>query len=198
MSHAVDLLRAEQAGLPLGESHPDEPLHCFPLRIDWEMATGWKPAAEPYPAPLRPSYEPAPITAPAPVTQLRKVLAPFGWTAEVTYAHGCMPHATHGRPGEPQESWAVRLVRGPQRAVAVRLGAAWSSLWTWSTTQFFARHGTLEAFTLATAGMMVNMPSRREWDSMLVRFPSKAEWKAWQRENLGAFPLKEEWCHDRL
>ncbi len=31
-SQEIDLLRAEQAGLPLGESHPDEPLACFPTQ----------------------------------------------------------------------------------------------------------------------------------------------------------------------
>jgi hypothetical protein len=182
VSHAVDLLRAEQAGLPLGASHPDPPLHCFPLRVDWEMATGWTPSADPYPAALVTSYDPTDQPAPDPVAGLVKTLAPHGWTAELTYAHGCMPHATHGRPGEPQESWAVRLVRGAQRAVAVRLGGSWSSLWTWSTTEFFARHGTLEAFTLATAGMMVGMPSRKEWDAMLVKYPTKAEWMKAKRE----------------
>jgi hypothetical protein len=189
VSHAVDLLRAdidllraEQAGLPLGISNPDPPLHCFPLRVDWEMATGWTPSADPYPAALVTSYDLTDQPAPDPVAGLVKTLTPFGWTAELTYAHGCMPHATHGRPGEPQESWAVRLVRGGQRAVAVRLGGSWSSLWTWSTTEFFARHGTLEAFTLATAGMMVNMPARKEWDAMLVKYPTKAEWLKAKRE----------------
>lgn len=143
---AIDLLRAEQAGLPLGASHPDPPLHCFPLRLDWEYATGWKPAAEPYPAPLATSTD---KPAPGPVANLYKTAVLLGWTPEVTYAHGFMPHATHGRPGEAKESWAVRLSRGEQRAVAVRLGAAWSSLWTWSTSVFFQRHGTLESFKRA-------------------------------------------------
>jgi hypothetical protein len=142
----IDLLRAEQASLPLGASHPDPPLHCFPLRVDWEMATGWKPPAEPFPAPLATSTD---KPAPAPVANLCKMAVLAGWAPTVTYAHGFMPHATHGRPGEAKESWALRLTRGGQRAVAVRLGASWSSLWTWSSTQFFVRHGTLESFKRA-------------------------------------------------
>jgi hypothetical protein len=72
----------------------------------------------------------------------------LGWSTVVTRAVGTMPHAIHGTPGQELESWAVRMVRGGQRAVAVRRGPGWSSLWTWSSDQLHTRSSTLAEFKI--------------------------------------------------
>ena len=100
-----------------------------------------------YPAPSLTSADPMPQPASAPAAQLLIVASSRGWTGTITMARGFMPHASYGTPGKREQfSEAVRLYRGEQRAVAVRRDGSWSSLWTWSRTQFFARYSTLEAF----------------------------------------------------
>lgn len=148
MIDPITLLRAQEAGLPAAESHPDPPLVAFPLRVDWEIATGWKPPVAPYPAPTLTSRMPPVDAAPAPLESLRAYAAAAGWRVGIPrQSIGHEPHATHGRPGEaPKVFWSCRFQRGPREAVVVRAGSAWSSLWTWSSTQFFRRHATLEAF----------------------------------------------------
>jgi hypothetical protein len=122
-------------------------LACFPTRIEWEMATGWKPEVVAYPTPLVTSRTSLAVSAPAPVAGLEALAVSHGWDTLVTHSEGWEPHATHGRPGErPKVKWSVRMRRGQQYAVAVRTEGSWTSLWTWSTTQFFKRYSTLEAF----------------------------------------------------
>jgi hypothetical protein len=88
------------------------------------------------------------VVKPKPVVDLEKYAAAHGWDYMTTYACGWVPHATHGRPTseQPKESWGVRLRRGGQRAVAVRMGATWASMWTWSGTDRFTHHKTLSDF----------------------------------------------------
>ena len=99
-----------------------------------------------YPAPSLTSVMPYGKPASAPAASLYALALAHGWQGEITYARGCPPHATHGRPTAERFSEAVRLHRGDQRAVAVRMGGSWASLWTWSASQFFTRHATLEVF----------------------------------------------------
>lgn len=107
---------------------------------------------QPFPAPILTSDTDSVITPSQPAGALLALASGSGWAGVITHAHGHMPHATHGRPSAAaKKSEAVRLVRGNQRAVAVRMGGSWSSLWTWSSTQFFTRHATLEAFKNALA-----------------------------------------------
>lgn len=100
-----------------------------------------------YPAPLLTSEDPAPGTAFPTVAGLLQLAVNLGWQGRITWACGYVPHATLGTPGKTaKESQAVRLTRGDQRAVAVRMGGNWESLWTWAPYQFFVRHATLELF----------------------------------------------------
>jgi hypothetical protein len=180
VSRAIDLLRAREAGLPLGESHPDAPLACFPLRSDWERATGWTPEGESFPAPLHTSDQPYDHPAPKPISDLALLAGTHGWEYMITYAHGWVPHASWGTPSaEPKISWCVRLRRGNEQARAVQMDGKWDAFWTWGATEFFTRHGTLESFMTAVAGVPVTLPSRKEWDAMLVCYPKKAEWIKW-------------------
>lgn len=104
-------------------------------------------AGEPYPAPSLTSDMPYDKPASAPAAGLLRLAGALGWDGRITYARGRMPHSTHGTPGAAEKfSEAVRLARGSRRAVAVRMGGSWGSLWTWSDTEFFTRHATLEAF----------------------------------------------------
>ena len=108
-----------------------------------------EPEPEPYPAPALTSDMPSDQKPSAPAAALLSLAVAHGWTGTITHAHGNPPHATHGRPLAAKASEAVRLGRGQQRAVAVRMGGSWTSLWTWSPSQFFTRHATLEAFKMA-------------------------------------------------
>lgn len=54
----------------------------------------------------------------------------LGWEVKVTHARGCFPNGATGAPGGVQDSLAVRMRQGAQRAVAVYAGA---STWSWGT-----------------------------------------------------------------
>lgn len=64
------------------------------------------------------------------VTGLFSLAVERGWQVKITHARGCFPHATTGAPGGVQDSLAVRMRQGAQRAVAVYAGA---STWSWGT-----------------------------------------------------------------
>lgn len=126
-------------------------VHCgpsgpFPLN----PAHHERPALEergPFPAPALTSTDPLPEITPGPVLGLVMTAEGFGWECVTTAAVGHVPHATRGTPSaQPKSSWAARMQRGEQRAVAVRMDGNWTSLWTWSSTTAFKRHATLEAF----------------------------------------------------
>lgn len=151
MIDSITLLRAEAAGLPAAESHPDAPLVCFPLRIDWEASSEYQAPVEPYPVPSAVGHFVTVEAWPQPVKSLVAWANASGWSALVTRAVGTMPHASYGTPTTEKESFAVRMAHGSRRAVAVRRGTAWDSFWTWGPEQFFTRHGTLEAFKQAIA-----------------------------------------------
>lgn len=105
------------------------------------------PAPEPFPLPEHTSNQPHPQAIPQPVVSLNLLALMAGWGVLLTHSRGHVPHATTGRPLRgAKELWALRMSRGDQRAVAVRQGDKWASLWTWSSTTFFQRYGTLEAF----------------------------------------------------
>lgn len=104
-------------------------------------------ARAPYPAPSLTSVMPYAQPASKPAAALLLLAGAHGWQGVITFARGRMPHSIHGTPGAAEKfSEALRLSRGDRRAVAVRMGGSWSSLWTWSGSEFFTRHATLEAF----------------------------------------------------
>ncbi len=107
---------------------------------------------EPYPAPLLTSDMPYDEPSSKPAADLLELALAHGWTGRITYAKGYLPHAAYGTPGKVAKfSEALRLMRGDRRAVAVRMGGSWDSLWTWSGTEFFTRHKLLDEFRAALA-----------------------------------------------
>lgn len=135
MIDSITLLRAREAGLPAAESHPDPPLVCYPLKVDWVNAGGYEDPVVPYPAPAVGAHLVEHTDWPRAVRTLAGHAQGLGWSLNVTRAVGTMPHATHGTPTTEKESFAVRLVKGSRRAVAVYRGGSWESLWTWSGTE---------------------------------------------------------------
>jgi hypothetical protein len=176
----ITILRAAEAGLPAAESHPDPPLHCFPLRVDWERATGYVASVEPYPVPAAAGHLVGIEDWPPVMASLFGTACAFGWSANVTRAVGTMPHATHGTPTTEKESFAIRFARGSAHAVAVYRGGAWESMWTWSSDEFFTRRETLEAFMGAIMGEKMTLPSKTEWDKLLVKYPKRPTKKEWE------------------
>jgi hypothetical protein len=97
------------------------------------IGLGPRPAvapAAPYPAPEVTSRDGVAGPVKSAVASLVTLAGTLGWSVDVTYARGCFPHATTGRPGPVRDSLAVRMARGPLRAVAVY---AEGSTWSWST-----------------------------------------------------------------
>lgn len=99
-----------------------------------------------FPAPAVTSRDPHPEQIPGPVFKLYGYAQAHGWKAEVTYSRGCLPHATHGRPGEPKDLWAVRMAKRDMRAVAVQHSGGWKSLWTWSPRRIMVRNRLFAEF----------------------------------------------------
>ena len=105
--------------------------------------------ATPYPAPEITSEDGVAGPDKRAVVAMCKLAQDYGWTVRVTYARGCYPHASTGRPGPQRDSLAVRMARGPERAVAVyRSGSTWSwdTLWHWITGQWPTRFGEVTPF----------------------------------------------------
>lgn len=174
----VQSLPEWQRGGSLAEA--ESPLVAFPLRSEWDAL---HPAdRETFPEPLRRSTDTGGTPeAPSGVLKLQRDAQGANWVTEVTYAVGYTPHATHGRPGEaPKPSWALRMARGDQRAVAVHRGGAWESFRVWGSRRLFTAHHTLAAFTDEVAGAMVIYPSAAEWARMLVKYPLKPTRKQWE------------------
>jgi len=112
-----------------------------------------RPASEvvqAYPAPVLTSMDTPDAPPSKPARDLLALAQSLGWEGVITQAKGHVPHAAHGTPGATAKpSDAVRLRRGQQRAVAVRMDGKWSSMWTWSPERFFARCRLLEEFQAA-------------------------------------------------
>jgi hypothetical protein len=113
------------------------------------------PEPDPYPAPEITSRDGIPGPAKAAVASLVALAERLGWTTITTYARGCLPHATHGRPGPVRDSLAVRMVNGDRRAVAVYRDQGsswkWDLLLAWDLTTFPRSYGTLAGFQDALA-----------------------------------------------
>lgn len=109
--------------------------------------------AEPYPAPEVTSRDGVPGPDKPAVRSLAAYATSHGWAvAEPTYARGRFPNAATARSGSVQDSLALRMARGTERAAAVYVGG---STWTWKTLIIrriendlcrFHRFDTLEAF----------------------------------------------------
>lgn len=186
MIDSITLLRAQEAGLPAAESHPDQPLVCFPMRFEWEIAQGrliqrctqrnCTVCAGPprvtdrdmaWPAPMVDSHPVEPdFMGKRAVVDMVALATAHGWHHEVTHAQGSYPSL--GRhPGPPMHSLAVRLWRGAERAVAVYVEAAsgweWKTLYRWDIG---ARpHAVLgvEAFLTAISGPLCKPVWPTDW-----------------------------------
>lgn len=105
----------------------------------------------PYPAPGITSRDGVLPDAPAPAAQLQALAEAAGWTVVRQFSHGCMPHATTGKPGPAREMHALLMARPDgRRAVACyrrqSAGWKWESMWTWSITTRHTPHATVSAF----------------------------------------------------
>lgn len=168
MSREIDLLRAEQAGLPLGESRPDAPLVCFPLKIDMQMAN---PADthEPFPAPRRTSRADPPkgYAIPRSAMQLAEFAREASWEVRVQVSEGRFPHGSTGRPGALKEVIALRFGEHPmtdRRAYAVYSRMASGGTWGWSSFMIWGPDlapfaGCFLADLKAYLGMAPEMPT---------------------------------------
>lgn len=107
------------------------------------------PPAPAYPAPSVTSRDGAMGPSKAAVEDLQALAPRFGWSVLVTYARGCFPHASTGRPGPERDSLAVRMERGREAAVAVYVGG---SSWSWDTLSIL-RGGRIERYPQVGAFM---------------------------------------------
>jgi hypothetical protein len=110
-----------------------EPVSGFYLRPGADRLIERVELAQEYPLPSvssRDGVEPA--GWPGPVTALMRDATKQGWDVVVmSYARGCMPHATTGRPGAERESYSVRFCRGGVagwQGYAIYAGGAWQSI----------------------------------------------------------------------
>jgi len=117
----------------------DPPLHCFPMRIDWEQAGGGAVEVQRHPEPeVRGAWGvEMPEMAPDPVLKLAEVARGAGWEVRVSYARGAGVHGATGRPTAVRHSIAVTFGRHPMtdaQAVATYVRpAAGSGTWTWES-----------------------------------------------------------------
>lgn len=109
---------------PIGEWHPTVDYR------DMSKAVALTVQREPYPAPEVSSRLPVVAPNKKAVADLELFAEMLGWSVETTYARGCFPHATTGKPGPAKDSLAARMTRGAIRAVAVYVGG---STWSWET-----------------------------------------------------------------
>jgi hypothetical protein len=120
---------------------------------------------ESYPAPEVSSRLGMVHSAKKAVWELETLARALGWSVEITYARGCFPHATTGKPGHVKDSLAVRMTRGAVRAVAVYVGAG--KAWSWDTMAVQTpgawpdRFATLAGFVDGAFGIMLE-PTRAD------------------------------------
>lgn len=139
MIDEITKLRAQDAGLPAAESHPDPPLACYPLRIEWEATLPVVLEAHEWPTPEKLATVVTEYGGKTAVAGLVDRIRARGWTVVVTEAKGCLPSVGQ-RPSRQRTSYAVRMAQGTRRAVAVYTDApeeggvwGWDSLWWWDS-----------------------------------------------------------------
>lgn len=108
---------------------------------------------------------------PAPVLGLAHLALAFCWQHRITYARGCWP-SVGGRPSRQRDSYAVRMWRGRQRAVAVyvegpseRAPWAWDTLLEWDLDRFPHGLADITAFQDAVFGPLCkpSWPGPKDW-----------------------------------
>lgn len=104
------------------------------------------PEPAPYPAPTVTSRDGVMEPAPRAMVKLKADMEAAGWRTLMQYAHGCMPHSTHGTPLAAKPSWALRMERDGFSAVAVYRGGAWDAMYTWSAEQPHRKAATITVF----------------------------------------------------
>ena len=130
---------------------PGQPVAQMPEHIPFS-ALSYSPTTDPvvqaYPEPEVRSTDGLTGPEKRAVQDLDRYAQDQGWETRVTYARGCMPHATHGTPGPVADSLAVRMRRGQDYAVAVYLEAG--STWKW-TAMFVIKGGVRTPYPSITA-----------------------------------------------
>lgn len=130
MIDEITIVRAAEVGLPAAESYPDPPLHSYPLKVDWEATLPVVPESHAWPMPEMAATEVADLYEKAAVAALVRLAHAHGWTVRVTEAIGSWPSVAQ-RPSVQRRSLAVRMSRGPCRAVAVYVSDGTGDTWTW-------------------------------------------------------------------
>lgn len=119
----------------------DPPLHCFPLRGEWERARPQERVTHPEPEVRGAWGVEMPELAPEPVLRLAELAREAGWEVRVSYARGRGVHGTTGRPTALQHNIGVAFGQHPMtdaHAVATYVRPAagagawsWRSVWIW-------------------------------------------------------------------
>lgn len=150
MIDPVTQLRADEAGLPASESHPDAPLACFPLRTDWEATLNALSDSQPWPPAEISSHSVAAnylgMTA---FSGLVKLGQEKGWITVCQHARGCWPTIGQ-KPSRQRDSLMVSFLKGSTMMVAVYVegitpgtGWSWDTLYRWSTGEHPAKLQTV-------------------------------------------------------
>lgn len=105
--------------------------------LPYTVPVGWPLLRCSVPEQARPAY-PAPEVSsryniaaawPSAVEKLASDGSALAWDVRKAWARGCLPHATTGRPGPSEDSYAVRFARSHLAAWAVYRGGAWKFVW---------------------------------------------------------------------
>lgn len=133
MIDEMTMKRAAAVGLPAGEANPGPPIHAFPLRTEWDaLQPIYK---EPWPKPDMVNVDATQDSAswPRSVRSMVTKANTQGWSVLVTKAKGSWP-TTGKKPSRARYSFAVRMSRGEDRAVAVYVeGVSEKATWSWDT-----------------------------------------------------------------
>lgn len=144
--NSPELIAARAAGFPRREpvrEAPDAlpPLHCYPLRGEWERVKPRERSQHPEPQVRGAWGVEMPERCPDPVLKLAELAREASWEVRVSYARGNGVHGATGRPTALRHSIAIAFGRHPltdAQAVAtyVRPVAgsgtwSWESVWLW-------------------------------------------------------------------
>jgi hypothetical protein len=136
---AAELTPEQLAALEAPPALP--PLHCFPLRVEWERQKPAEVSGHPAPAVIGCWGTEVPELCPEPVLKLAELAREAGWEVRFSYARGNGVHGATGRPTAVRHNIAVSFGRHPMtdaQAVATYVKAAagsgtwsWESVWLW-------------------------------------------------------------------
>lgn len=108
---------------------------AYTIPVGWPLlrVTLVEQERTPYPAPEVSSRDDIAalhgVVWPSAVEKLASDGSALAWDVRKQWARGCLPHATTGRPGASEDSFAVCFARDVWTAWAVYRGGAWKFVW---------------------------------------------------------------------